>query len=68
MTDHIRFTVAESNAGWAIFHQAPPTEHGDGKRSLSLKFPALIASEYLNEPAEMLAGIAQILNQHWNEE
>lgn len=62
MTEHIRFTVAQTAEGdWAIFHQAPPKKTARGE-SLSLRFPALIASEWLSEPEAALLEIADILN------
>ena len=64
MTGHIRFTVAQTSSGeWAIFHQAPPkkTERGE---SLTMRFPALIASEWLSEPEAALQKIADTLNAH----
>lgn len=50
---------------WAIIYDPTPggRDNGDGTRSFSLRFPALILWEGLDEPEKKAREIAEILNR-----
>lgn len=51
----------------AIHYQPPPVANGNGSTSISLRAPILIVSLWLEEPDEIAARVARILNDHWDE-
>lgn len=69
---HQRFTVGRWGAGqpvprWAILHQKPPTDLGDGRLSISVRIPILFASPELDGQEAILNRIATLLNTHWEQ-
>ena len=49
---HKRFTVSR---------------RGEGLRSISLRFPVLVAAPFLDDSEATLHRIADVLNAHWND-
>lgn len=50
---------------WAIIYDPTPggRKNEDGSTSYSMRFPALILSEYLDEPEKVANEVANILNK-----
>lgn len=51
----------------AVHHQNPPKDLGDGRASISLRFPVLLVSAYLVDAEEFAQKVAQILEKHWDD-
>tara|TARA_R110000782_G_scaffold167129_9_gene259331 strand:- start:73877 stop:74110 length:234 start_codon:yes stop_codon:yes gene_type:complete len=64
---HKRFTVSRRGECWTLHHQAPPVDVGEGLRSISLRFPVLVAAPFLDDSEATLHRIADVLNAHWND-
>lgn len=69
---HQRFTVGQyrgvdGKLRWTIFHQKPPVDHGNGFLSISVRWPALVASPAMDGQRAALERIASILNANWEQ-
>lgn len=55
---------------WAIVYDPTPggRDNGDGTRTYSLRFPALLISDCVAEPGKTAHEIAEILNRAENED
>lgn len=67
---HVRFTVQQWREGrqglrWAIMHQKPPIDLGEGVMFVSPHIPVLIASRQLDGQESTLRKMAAILNANW---
>ena len=61
---HLHYTVGQlCDDSYAIYYQSAPRVDIEGNvKSLSMRFPALIASEWLDDPESDLQRIADALN------
>lgn len=50
--------------GWAVIYDPTPggRDNGDGSRSFSLRFPALLISDWVSEPETVARHVADALN------
>ena len=50
---------------WALIYDATPggRDNGDGTRSYSMRFPVLLLSDYVDNPAKVAQDLADILNE-----
>ncbi len=64
MSGHLHYTVGQlCDDSYAIYYQSAPKVDAEGRvKSLSMRFPALLASEWLDDPASDLQRIADALN------
>lgn len=79
MTDHQCFTVSQTaylrnlsaedrrQDCFAVHYQKPPRKTAGGGTSLSMKFPTLVVTGYLEEPEKIAQRVADILNKHWDD-
>lgn len=79
MSEHKRFTVSQTSyirnltaadrrePCFAVHYQKAPriTEYGT---SMSLAFPTLLVTGYLQEPEQIAQRVADILNKHWDDQ
>lgn len=52
----------------AVHYQLPPVVNENGSRTLSMRFPTLIVTGYLEQPREVAERVASILEKHWHDE
>jgi hypothetical protein len=79
---HKRFTVSKTaymrnqsreqmkcGEWWAIHYQDAPTPGTlEGSWNMSMRWPTLIIADYVENPEEMGAKVARILEKHWDDE
>lgn len=60
--------AGRNTSAWIIRAHPNPggVKNADGTTSFSLNFPALVATDCLSEPQDILELIAEILNEHWD--
>lgn len=58
-------TPEAKNDGWAIYYDPTPggKKNADGTTSHSLRFPALLLSEFVSDPEKAATEIAALLNK-----
>ena len=52
---------------FAVHYQKPPRKNEDVSTSLSLNFPTLIVTAYLEDQEKIAQRVADILNKHWDD-
>ena len=65
MSEHKNYTVGQmSDDSCAIYYQSAPVKNADGSQNLSLRFPALIATDWLENEESSLQEICVALNNY----
>jgi hypothetical protein len=65
MSAHKNYTVGQmSDDSFAIYYQSAPIQNPDGSQNLSLRFPALMATDWLENEESSLQDICNALNNY----